>query len=82
MQVKRLLEEFNGKVESLRRQRVFNKKRRSQWMEGLLAAEEMHKQGWDLGDLRLHYWQELDEDAYAEGFMDYVELTAAGRGRV
>lgn len=81
MQVKRLLEEFNGKVESLRRQRVFNKKRRSQWMEGLLAAEEMHKQGCDLGYL-MRVWVVLGGDAYAEGFMDYVELTAAGRGRV
>lgn len=45
MQVKRLLEEFNGKVESLRRQRVFNKKRRSQWMEGLLDYVELTAAG-------------------------------------
>lgn len=53
--------------------------KRSDWMRGLLAAEDMHKQGCALGDLRLYYWQELEEGAYAEGFLDYVESTAAER---
>lgn len=50
--------------------------KRSDWMRGLLAAEDMHKQGCALGDI-MRVWLVLGGDAYAEGFLDYVESTAA-----
>lgn len=73
MQVKRLLEEFNGKVESLRRQRVFNKKRRSQWMEGLLAAEEMHKEHNCIQLVKEFYYKKVvSTQDFGEGFGAYI----------